>query len=49
MARHLNLGGCQTGPVQRSATRAETMGRLVHLLEEAASAGAELAVFPEWP
>ena len=47
MARHLNLAVCQTGPVQRSATRAETVGRLVHLLEQAASAGAELAVFPE--
>jgi predicted amidohydrolase len=33
--------------VQRSATRAETVSRLVHLLETAAAAGAELAVFPE--
>ncbi|MDQ0474365.1 nitrilase-related carbon-nitrogen hydrolase [Labrys wisconsinensis] len=47
MDRHLTLAVCQTGPVQRSATRAETVGRLVHLLERAAAAGAELAVFPE--
>lgn len=47
MPRHLTLAACQTGPVQRSATRAETVGRLIHLLETAARAGAELAVFPE--
>ncbi len=47
MARHLTLAVCQTGPVQRSATRPETVGRLVHLLERAAAAGATLAVFPE--
>jgi predicted amidohydrolase len=41
------LAACQTGPVARAATRAETIGRLVHLLETAAAAGAELAVFPE--
>lgn len=47
MPRHLTLAVCQTGPVQRQATRAETVGRLVHLLERAARGGAELAVFPE--
>jgi N-carbamoyl-D-amino-acid hydrolase len=47
MNRYLTLAVCQTGPIQRSATRAETVGRLVHLLERAAAAGAELAVFPE--
>jgi N-carbamoyl-D-amino-acid hydrolase len=45
--RYLTLGVCQTGPIQRSATRAETVSRLIHLLERAAHAGAELAVFPE--
>jgi predicted amidohydrolase len=35
------------GPIQPGASRAETVGRLVHLLERAAAAGAELAVFPE--
>jgi predicted amidohydrolase len=47
MNRFLTLAACQTGPVQRSASRRETVGRLVHLLERAAAAGAELAVFPE--
>ena len=47
MNRHLTLAACQTGPIQRSASRAETVSRLVHLLEHAAAAGAELAVFPE--
>jgi predicted amidohydrolase len=47
MSRFLTLAACQTGPVQRGASRNETVGRLVHLLERAAAAGAELAVFPE--
>ncbi|HEX4151557.1 MAG TPA: nitrilase-related carbon-nitrogen hydrolase [Steroidobacteraceae bacterium] len=47
MSRYLTLAACQTGPVQRSASRTETVGRLVHLLERAAAGGAELAVFPE--
>lgn len=47
MARFLTLAVCQTGPVQRSASRSETVGRLVAMLEQAAAAGAELAVFPE--
>ena len=47
MARYLSIAVCQTGPIQRSASRAETVGRLVHLLEQAAAAGAEIAVFPE--
>jgi N-carbamoyl-D-amino-acid hydrolase len=45
--RYLTLAACQTGPVQRSASRRETVGRLIHLLERAAALGAELAVFPE--
>src|SRR5579871_6084387 len=44
---HFTLAACQTGPIQRSATRRETVARLVHLLEQAARAGADLAVFPE--
>jgi predicted amidohydrolase len=47
MARYLTLAVCQTGPVQRSASRIETVGRLIHLMEQATAAGAELAVFPE--
>ena len=47
MNRYLTLGVCQMGPIQRAGSRAENVGRLVHLLERAAAAGAELAVFPE--
>ena len=47
MARWLTLAVCQTGPVQRAASRAHTVARLVALLERAAQSGAELAVFPE--
>jgi predicted amidohydrolase len=47
MNRYLTLAVCQTGPIQRSASRGETVARLIHLLERAAVAGAELAVFPE--
>jgi N-carbamoyl-D-amino-acid hydrolase len=47
MNRYLTLAVCQTGPNQRSAPRSETIARLIHLLEKAAAAGAELAVFPE--
>jgi predicted amidohydrolase len=47
MTQFFTLAVCQTGPVQRDASRAETVGRLVSLLERSAAAGAELAVFPE--
>ena len=47
MSRYLSLAVCQTGPIQRSAERADTVARLVNLLERAANAGAQLAVFPE--
>ncbi|QIA20867.1 nitrilase-related carbon-nitrogen hydrolase [Mesorhizobium sp. AA22] len=47
MARDLTIAVCQTGPIQKSAQRAETVDRLVALLERAAAAGAEIAVFPE--
>jgi N-carbamoyl-D-amino-acid hydrolase len=47
MSQYLTLAVCQTGPVQRETSRAEAVGRLVSLLERAAAAGAELAVFPE--
>src|SRR5579862_2613613 len=47
MTRHLTVAVCQSGPVPRRASRAETVARLVHLLEQAAAQGAQLAVFPE--
>lgn len=47
MSRTLTLAVCQMGPVARAAPRAETVDRLIALLERAAAMGAELAVFPE--
>ncbi|WP_192358036.1 nitrilase-related carbon-nitrogen hydrolase [Mesorhizobium mediterraneum] len=47
MARDLTIAVCQTGPIQKSAQRAKTVDRLIALLERAAAAGAEIAVFPE--
>jgi predicted amidohydrolase len=47
MGRHLTLAACQMGPIPRRASRKETVGRLIHLLENAGKAGAELVVFPE--
>src|SRR3954468_24512187 len=47
MTRSLVLAACQMGPIQRSATRRETVDRLIHLLEQAAGEKAELVVFPE--
>lgn len=47
MTRSLVLAACQMGPVQRSASRRETVDRLIALLEQAAGRGAELVVFPE--
>jgi hypothetical protein len=41
VARHLTLAVCQTGPIQRQASRTETVGRLVSLLEQAAASHAE--------
>lgn len=47
MTRSLVLAACQMGPIQRSATRRETVDRLIHLLERAAGEKAALVVFPE--
>ena len=47
MARVLTVAAAQMGPVQRADTRAQTLERLIGLLEQAASAGARLVVFPE--
>lgn len=47
MARQLTLATCQTGPIMRTADRQDTVSRLVALLEDAATRGAQLAVFPE--
>lgn len=47
MTRAITLAVSQTGPVQRAAGRADTVDRLIALLEAAAGAGARLAVLPE--
>ncbi|MGK7863402.1 N-carbamoyl-D-amino-acid hydrolase [Falsiroseomonas sp. E2-1-a4] len=47
MSRILTLAGAQMGPTQRSDSRDATLARLVALLEQAASRGAKLVVFPE--
>jgi predicted amidohydrolase len=47
MSRNLRVAGAQLGPIQRAATRPETLARLIALLEAAAAEGAELVVFPE--
>ena len=47
MARTVTIAAAQMGPVQRADSRAETMARLLALLEQAAAGGARLVVFPE--
>ncbi|MBU8539962.1 N-carbamoyl-D-amino-acid hydrolase [Falsiroseomonas tokyonensis] len=47
MSRLLRLAGAQMGPTQRADSRAQTLARLVALLEQAAAQGAKLVVFPE--
>jgi predicted amidohydrolase len=47
MPRTIVVAGAQTGPIQRADTRAQTMDRLIALLEKAAGDGAQLVVFPE--
>ena len=47
MTRILNVAAAQMGPVQRDDTRAHVVERLLVMLREAASRGAQLVVFPE--
>lgn len=47
MARVVRVAAAQMGPTQRGDARPDTLGRMVALLEQAAAAGATLAVFPE--
>ena len=47
MARIVTVAAAQMGPVQRADSRAQTMDRIVALLEQAAAGGARLVVFPE--
>ena len=47
MSRSIVAAAAQLGPIQRSDDRKSVVKRLIALLEEAASRGAELVVFPE--
>lgn len=47
MARFLRLAAAQMGPTQRADSRAATLARMIRLLEQAASEGVQLVVFPE--
>ncbi len=47
MSRILRVAAAQMGPTQRADDRAQTLGRMIRLLEQAAARGAQLVVFPE--
>ena len=47
MARLLSIAGAQLGPIARGEQRPQVVQRLIALLREARSRGAELVVFPE--
>ena len=47
MARFLNVGCAQLGPIQRADSRDSVVARLVELLIQAKSRGCEFVVFPE--
>ena len=47
MPRHLTVAAAQMGPVARDETREDVVERLLVLLDDAHSRGAELVVYPE--
>jgi len=47
MARLLNVGAAQLGPIQRSDSRGSVVRRMIELMREAKGRGCELVVFPE--
>jgi predicted amidohydrolase len=47
MARTITVAAAQIGAVHRSSTREDTMNRIIALLDQAASQGAQLVVYPE--
>jgi len=47
MPRTLKLAAAQMGPVHLTSTRTETMDRLLTLLRQASTLGAQLVLFPE--
>lgn len=47
MPRYLNIAGAQMGAISRNETRKSVVARMVELMHEAHSHGAEVVVFPE--
>ena len=47
LVRVLRAAAAQMGPTQKADSREHTLARMLKLLEEAASGGASLVVFPE--
>jgi predicted amidohydrolase len=47
MSRIITVAGAQMGPTQRADSRADTLARMIALLDQAAARGAKLVVFPE--
>ena len=47
MTRELRVAAAQLGPIARADSRAQVVDRLIALLQEAASQGAQLVAFPE--
>ncbi len=47
MPRILNVAAAQLGPIARNETRASAVARMIELMDQAKSAGADLVVFPE--
>ena len=47
MTRIITVAAAQMGPTQRADSRAQTLDRIIHLLEQSAASGARLVVFPE--
>lgn len=47
MARILTVAAAQLGPISRSENRASAVARMLELMQQAKSAGADLVVFPE--
>lgn len=47
MNRNVVTASAQMGPITKNETRASTVGRMIEMMREAKSRGAELAVFPE--
>lgn len=45
--RSLVIGAAQLGPIARAESRASTVGRMIALMEKAATQGCDLVVFPE--